>query len=424
MKDKQDAIQWLTKWGVLPDRVKFITAPQGIDASWTRDWGPHEVFTEDGTLKFADAKYLYATPVTGSLCDDSLQFLYYDDHHKILQTKIDDAIPDHIAAAYDMEIVKLPFAFTGGNVITDGQRVGFSTCVLTNENRFAGVTEEKLFHDINQLLGMDEYHIISNFEQHGIQHIDCFMKMLDEDRLLIMRPPANHPLYDQYEGIVTQELSKLTNAHGKPYQILRLDTDRYDGDELAAYSNSLILNQTVYVPLFNIRQDSVALQQWAAVMPGYTIKGFPFPLDPQKPQGYYRQDIYHHYGTNGWTGGDALHCRTRAIWNPTMIYMSVDRLDSIMPKAKSYPVYVIIKDYSKGSLVPDDLLVHWRVKGEESWKDIQLTPTEYKDQFKADIPGNQAHVTIEYYVQAHSNWGTRETLPRVAPKGFYSFTVN
>ncbi|HXR79586.1 MAG TPA: hypothetical protein VN763_01655, partial [Saprospiraceae bacterium] len=35
-KSRQSAAQWLTKWNVMPDRVRFITAPQGIDVSWTR----------------------------------------------------------------------------------------------------------------------------------------------------------------------------------------------------------------------------------------------------------------------------------------------------------------------------------------------------------------------------------------------------
>ncbi len=419
---KLAAIQWMTKWGVTPDRVKLITAPQGKDASWTRDWGPHAVFTPDGTLKFADAKYLYATPVSGQACDDTLHFLYYDQAHQIEQTKIDDVIPDYIASTTDMDLIKLPFAFTGGNVITDGQHSGFSTCMLTNENRYAGVTDETLFRDLNQYLGLDNYHLISNFELKGIQHIDCFMKMLDEERLFVQRPPKDHPLYDVYEGIVNQELSKLTNAYGRPYQILRLDTDRYKGNDLAAYSNSLILNQTVYVPLFNIKQDSVALKQWADAMPGYTIKGFPFPLNPEKKLAYYRPEVYDH-GSWGWNGGDALHCRTRAIWDQNMIYISVDRLPSNMLKEKSYTVNVLIKDYSKGSLVPDGLRVYWRVKGDTNWKDVRLSPTNLKDQFAAHIPGNMADVTIEYYVEAKSNWGSKSVMPRTAPKGFYSFSI-
>ena len=422
-KARQDAVQWLTKWDITPNQVRFINAPQGIDVSWTRDWGPHAVFNADGDMKLADAKYLYATPVTGTACDDSLHFLYYDDNGQLLQTKIDDAIPQYIGDAMDMEIVKLPFAFTGGNVITDGQESGFSTCALLNENSYTSVTEEVFRRDLNQLLGMDNYHIISNFEIMGIQHIDCFMKMLDEDRLFVMKPPKDHPLYDQYEGIVNQELSKLKNAHGRPYEILRLDTDRYNGDELAAYSNSLILNQNIYVPLFGIPGDSVAMQEWRAAMPGYTVKGFTFPLSRKKKQPYFRAQVYENYDSIGWNGGDALHCRTRAIWDPNMIYMSVDRLPDTLLKAKSYTVNVILKDYSKGSLVPDGLILNWHLKGDKNWKTIKLSTTEFKDQYSAAIPGNQANVTVEYYVEAKSNWGTHAVMPRTAPKGFYTFTV-
>ncbi|HJW30719.1 MAG TPA: hypothetical protein VJ508_15905, partial [Saprospiraceae bacterium] len=80
--------------------------------------------------------------------------------------------------------------------------------------------------------------------------------------------------------------------------------------------------------------------------------------------------------------------------------------------------------YSKGSLIPDDLVVNWRLKGDQEWKQTILKPTAYLDQYEADIPGGQAKVAIEYYVSAHSNWGTKATMPATAPNGFYSFTVN
>jgi agmatine deiminase len=422
-KARADAVQWLTKWGLTPDRVRFLTAPQGVDVARTRDWGPPAVFTQDGDFKLANAKYLNSTPVTGLHCDDSLHFVYTDQHQQIIQTKIDDVIPNFIAAALDLDVVKLPFTFTGGNVIADGQHSGFSTCALLNENKFTGISEEELRKNLNELLGLDNYHFISNFENKGIQHIDCFMKMLDEDRLFVLRPPKDHPAYDLYEGIVNQELSQLKNAHGRPYKILRLDTDRFNGDDLAAYTNSLILNQTVYVPLFGIHQDSVALKQWAAAMPGYTIKGFPFPLHHGKKLAYYRPQVYELYDSIGWTGGDALHCRTRAIWDPNMIYMSVDRLPDTLAKARNYTINVVIKDYSKGSLVPESLLLDWHIRGDNNWRTIQLTPTAIKDQYAATLAGNMANVIIDYYVEAKSNWGTKAVMPVSAPKGFYSFTI-
>lgn len=420
-KGSQDAIKWLSKWGILPDRVKLITAPQGMDAIWTRDWGPYALFNPEGDMVLADARYLYATPVTGLSCQDSLTFLYHDDKGAIIQTRTDDKIPSFIAASLDMDMISLPFAFTGGNVISDGQRTAFSTCALTAENRYTGVTDDKFFNDARKILGIDQYHILSNFEDKGIQHIDCFMKLLDEERILVMRPPADHPSRAVYDGIVNHEISQMKNAFGRPYQILYLDTDRYRGDELAAYSNSLILNKNVYVPLFGIPQDSVALRQWAEAMPGYTIKGFEFVMAKEPAM---TPEAKSHYNTIGWNAGDALHCRTRAIWDPNMIYISVDRIPDRVSKAKEYPLDVIIKDYSKGSLTPESLKVMWRIKGKDEWKELRLVLSDIPDHYKTAFPGGQAGVTIEYYITAHSNWGTNATMPVTAPAGLYSFTID
>ena len=417
-KSQQEAVMWFTKWGITPDRVKFIPAPQGIDVSWTRDWGPHAVFTPDGTLKLADAKYVYATPVTGLDCDDTLSFVYMDEQNNIIKTTTDDRAPEFISNALNLDIIHLPFAFTGGNVITDGQRSGFSTCVITNENRFLGLTDEKFLHDVHQLLGIQNHHIISNFEERGIQHIDCFMKLLDEERILVMRPPADHPAYDQYEGIVKHELSYLKNAYGRPYQILRLDTDRYRGDDLAAYSNSLILNKVIYVPLFGIKQDSIALQQWRDAMPGYEVKGFEFNLASEPALSQEARDLYKGIG---WNDGDALHCRTRAIWDPEMIYLSVDRFPEITEMNK-FPVRVIAKDYSRSGFNTDGLVVNWRVRGQDEWKKDQLLRDQLEDHYITYLPV-QPMQTIEYFISAETTAGKKGTMPGTAPAGLYSYTA-
>ena len=420
-KSKQDAIQWFTRWNIFPDRIKFITAPQGVDVSWTRDWGPHAVFTQDGVMKLADGRYRYATPMTGLSCSDTLTFLYFDEKGKIEITRTDDDIPSFISSSTGIDMISLPFAFTGGNVISDGQRAAFSTCVLINEKKYDGVSEEQFRQNAELLLGIEDYHFLSHFEEKGIQHIDCFMKMLDEERLLVIRPPVDHPMYSIYEEIVTKELSQLRNAYGRPYQILRLDTDRYKEDELAAYSNSLILNKVVYVPLFGIKQDSVAMRQWRDAMPGYTVKGFEFKIDIVPTL---RDQVFELYEGIGWTSGDALHCRTRAIWDPEMIYISVNRLQTNIKKAKEYPVQVIIKDYSQSGLEPDSLQLHWRVSGKPGWKSTTLVPTAFPDQFSGAIQGGQAGVTIEYYVSAGNKNKRTYTMPATAPEGTYTCKIN
>ena len=338
----------------------------------------------------------------------------------VVPTTTEDMAPYKIGEAMDFEMVELPFVFTGGNVLTDGRGTALSTCIITNENRYMGLKRKDFFKKAEELLGIEDYNIISNFEKNGIQHIDCFMKILDEERLLVICPPEDHELYPIYEDIVQNELSQLKNCFGRPYEILRLDTERYEKEELAAYSNSIIVNQNIYVPLFGIAQDSVALKQWAAAMPGYTVKGFEFVMaDEPKLSELARE---HYKEKIGWNSGDALHCRTRAMWDPEMLYISVDRIPKKVAEADGYEVRSKIIDYSGKGLIENDLKLSWRIKGEASWKEVALSKEGEYD-FLAVIPRVEKGNSVEYFIAAKSKSGKTETMPRTSPKGLYSFLV-
>jgi len=152
---------------------------------------------------------------------------------------------------------------------------------------------------MNRCFGITNYHILSNFEQPaGIQHLDCMMKVIDEETLLVAEPPEDHAAYQVYEDIVNNELAQLKTIYGRPYIIKRIKIDT-SNTGLAAYTNSLILNETVYVPLFDIALDAEAINTWQEIMPGYEVKGFTFFLDDE-PEEVITQDLKNHYGDYGW----------------------------------------------------------------------------------------------------------------------------
>lgn len=413
-RNRQDATKWFSEWKIESTKVKFIKSPHGVDVSWTRDWGPHAFFRPGQKMKLADGKYLYATPVVDLECD-SLNFLYKNKDGSIIQTTVDDVIPDYIANELNMNIDHLPFAFTGGNVFFDGQQTAFSTCALTMENKYMGIADTAFFSLADKMLGIKQYHIISNFEKKGIQHIDCFMKLLDDERMLVMRPPADHPLFAQYEKMVHEELAGLLNPFGRPYQILRLDTDSYSKQKLAAYSNSLILNKCIYVPLFGIPQDTIALTQWKGAMPGYKIKGFEFKL---KDEPALSEDAKKNYSEIGWTDGDALHCRTRAIWDPNMIYISVDRVPSFIKN--KIKINAIIKNYGEGQLNTPELI--WRKNTKSQWRKTKMAKSGTLDLFTASVKNNNIN-GLNFYVTATSSKGINNSMPLTAPNGYYSYSI-
>ena len=83
----------------------------------------------------------------------------------------------------------------------------------------------------------------------------------------------DHPAYPPIERAVC-ELSRLSNVDGRPYQLLRIDTPRDYHDKLANYTNSLIVNRTIFVPLFGIPADAAALDTWRghAGLPGAGLR--------------------------------------------------------------------------------------------------------------------------------------------------------
>ncbi len=419
-----DAVNWFLKWEIDTSRVHFIQAPQSVDASWLRDWGPHAVFAPDGAFSLANPNYLNSTPISGMGCEDTLHFIFMktdpDGSRVIDPTTAENNAPEYIGKALNVPVVNLPFVFTGGNVMTDGIGNALSTCIIVNENKFNGKSQSDFFQSAKDLLGIKKYDIISNFEPRGIQHIDCYLKVLDENRLFVVRPPDDHAERSVYDSIVDHELSKLKNAYGRPYEILRLDTDRYEGEKLAAYTNSIIINQHIYVPLFGIAQDSIALQQWRSAMPGYTVKGFEFiiadePALSEKARSYY---------TNiGWTYGDALHCRTRAIWDPEMLFISVNRESSVSSKKKEFNIHTTVIDYSSSTLAPSSVELHFRPKGKTEWTTKTMTKDGSDQWYTGSIPIDKSGITIEYYITASSSSGKKASRPATAPKGYFEVKV-
>jgi agmatine/peptidylarginine deiminase len=417
---RKEAAHWYKTWGIDSSRNTFLVVPQGIDASWTRDWGPAAIFPKKGKMMLADPKYTYATPVSSQKCSDSLFFFNGMENGQPAKTQKDDDATVLLGHALGFPILDLPFISTGGNVLTDGAGTAFSSCILLNENQYFGVNEESFRTMNREKLGFRNYNILPNFERRGIQHVDCFMKLLDEERILVAEPPNDHNLFPLYDSIVRFHLMTLTNSFGRPYEILRIKTNRYREQRLAAYTNSLILNKTIYVPLFRIKEDSLALETFRHFMPGYTVKGFYFDL---KDEPYVSKQLADQYQDYGWNSGDALHCRTRAIWDPEMLLIQVKRLPSRMKPSEKKFVVARITDYSRKGLKADKTLLKWRVDGKGKWQSIRMTTSKSHNDYFAEIPSLPAGSEVEYFVEASSISGKRETMPVTAPAGRYKVLI-
>lgn len=435
--DERDAIAYLSPLVARPEALSCVRVPQGYDGSWPRDWGPQPVFDEWGNFRLGCPQYRYSTPNTTPERMGTLYNPYDETFQESMEergigsegaigepltretlTPYDDQAAPAIAYGLGVESFKMPIAFTGGNIMSDGRGTLVSCAALVNENAFLGNSEESFRVYAASELGADTYYVLSNYEDMGIQHVDCLLKMVDEETLIVARPPEDHPLHDRYERIVNEEISRMRTCYGRPYRIFRVDTARYNGDELTAYANSYILNKRVYVPMYGVDQDEVALEQWREAMPGYEVRGFTYSYSERPEEeclGVYETDT-------GWAPFDVIHCRTRSVWDPEMLYVSVERAGSDTVREGQAIVYAQVVDYSCQGLTSAPRLF-WRLEGEDGWHGQDVSATPSPEQWEAALPQAGPGQAIQYYVCAESRSGRIEYAPRTAPQGFYTYTA-
>lgn len=378
---------YLSSNGVDLGVVRFIRT--ATYSEWTRDWGPHSVFDGDGTWGITDPMfngYPWVPPGARGTGERGWNE--------------DDAINGALAAEFDCPLHSMPAYCTGGNIMVDGRGIAFSSEQMLREN--APLWSESEFRDLaRDYLGIETYHFLHGTEDYGIQHIDCWAKLLDEETILVKRPPTWHEEHPRIEANL-QVLQSLANCYGRPYRIVRIDCPAFSGSDIAAYTNSLILNRKVLVPVFGIAGDQAALAVYRDAMPGYEVIGFPY---------------------SNWYYYDALHCRTMAIFDRGMLRIAHRPLDAEVPPAAAHEIVAMIDDRSEAGLVESALQVRWRREGETEWRSVPLLPAAGPDSFRAEIPYQPLWTTVEYSIAAADQSGRAETLPRTAPDGFYRFTV-
>jgi hypothetical protein len=241
--------------------------------------------------------------------------------------------------------------------------------------------------------------VIQDVDVGGIHHIDCWGKLLDEQTILVKQVDQSNAEYTRLEQNVAT-FSTYTNAYGRPYKIARVFCGSIGGGEVASYTNSLILNQKVLVPIFNISTDAAALQSYRDAMPGYEVLGF----------------------TGSWLSDDAIHCRGMGVHDKYMLRVDVAPLPDTVRTPGDVQLAALIDDRSEAGLKSDSLLVYWRVAGQPAFQSVPMAAAG-PDSFYASIPGQSAGTRVQYYVFAADQSNRRSTRPPSAPAGYFTYYV-
>ena len=265
--------------GVNMDNVEFIIG--STDSYWTRDYGPWWIVDGNGDIGVVDFTYNRPRPN-------------------------DNNAPLKVSNHLDVPYYSADFISTGGNYMTDGFGISASTHIAyteqpecnTNDQNSVPLPSCSYVDDILlDYYGINTYHVVADPNNEYIDHIDCWGKFLSPSKLLLRSVPSNHSQYNDIEE-VAEYFSSILTSEGTPWEIYRVYTPN---DQ--PYTNSLILNNKVFVPVMNSSWDDEALEVYESALPDYEVLPF----------------------TGSWQSTDALHCRVKGI--PDLSFMQYNSGD-------------------------------------------------------------------------------------------------
>jgi agmatine deiminase len=327
-----------------PDLIHFV--PWDTDTYWTRDYGPWWVYNKH-TRYFGIAKHLYTSLGGGSVGlvegaenvnprEGSGIFRPNDDY---AATKLADylnapirkwneatwppltccekeqnkkqAISKHLLPINTNNWYETGLLDVGGNYMVTGDGIIASSYLVATQNELPVSQEDRItdpcpdtieqrmlyiLQQLNRFMGINTYHVLTDPSGTYIGHIDCWGKFLAPRKILIAQS-QNQEINQAYDDISIS----FEKEGFEVYRVMCQDIYVPIADPpatTAAYTNSLILNKYVYVPIAGgvyHEYDSKALAVYKEALPDYTIVGV-----------IGKSEI-------PWLGTDALHCRTRGI---------------------------------------------------------------------------------------------------------------
>jgi len=208
-----------------------------------------------------------------------------------------------------------------------------------------------------------------------------------------------------------ESFSELTTFYGRPFNIHRIFCPIINGgpwetNPVAAYTNSLILNNKVLVPQYGIVQDFQALQVYQEAMPGYEVIGFD--------------------GASGspWHAEDALHCRTMGVFDPHMIHISHKsiRTEELSDNG-SIDINAEIIDYSDSNTNVESITAYWKYSAEDGPYSEFILEIESNNIYSGAFPQLSSNSSIDYFITATNSSGNTVSHPNAGWHTFYTSNV-
>ncbi len=354
--------------GVNMANVSFMLA--ATNTYWIRDYGPWFVFDGYNQMGVVDTRYNRPRPN-------------------------DDEIPRTFATQYGYNLYGMNLIQTGGNYMCDGINTGSQTTLVYEEN--PTLTTAQINQRMLDYMGIERYFVLPDPNNTYIDHIDCWGKFLAPDKVMIRSVPTTHSQYNAIEA-TAQFFANQSCAWGYPYRVFRVNTPQNQ-----PYTNSLILNKKIFVPLMNSSYDNQALTAYRNAMPGYEVIGITAS------------------GGSPWESTDALHCRTHEVPDRDMLLVKHTPYNGQVNPADNYDFNAFILAHSNSALYTDSLFVCYKVN-QNAWQRMSLSPVNNHN-YSASLTGFAPGDTIRYFIHAADLSGRSTDHPFTAASDPHKFWI-
>ena len=367
-----------TSEGVNLNNVTFIDMNIDDDyAYWVRDFSPFYVFNN---------------------LDLSIVDFNYNRPYRTEQ----NSVPSKLANYFELSYTKMNLTHTGGNLMQDGRFTAFSDDLVVQEN---SNNETKVKTSMKDYCGVDNYVITIDPQGDYIAHIDCWGKIVAPDKIIVAKLPATNSRYDYYEQ-VADELSNLKCIYGYNYRIYRVEEP--GGDVVAPYTNSLIANKHVYMPLGdNSSYNQKALKVYQEALPGYTIHGI---------EGYDASTYMEFLNT------DALHCRTHEVPDSNMLFIdSRDVLNGVINTHENYLVKTNVVSYANEDI--SSVNIFYSINDGEYIKEKMIKYKETSN-YLYTFSNLSSGDSVKYYIEAIDDANNKNVDPTCGKLDPHTFTIS
>ncbi len=354
--------------GINMDNIDFLVAP--TDSYWTRDYGPWFVGYGDDQIGIVDIKYNRPRPN-------------------------DDEIPVEFAEYLDVELFGMNLVSPGGNYMSDGLYAAAATDLVYEENADLSyqnppLSEEEVDQLMVDYLGVTNHIVTMDPLADYIKHIDCWGKFLDVDKILIGQVPESDSRYEDFEAIADY-YAATPSSWGNNYNVYRVFTP--GGYPATPYTNSLILNNKVFVPQTGSQWDDEAIASYQEAMPGYEIIGMG------------------EHSLNGWQNTDALHCRTHEIADRGMLLIRHTPIQGVVSMQDQFQIDAKVTAFSDQALYADSLKVVYKFD-DNDYQFVVMENTGDND-YSATLSIPEGTIEIAYYIHAADESGRSENHPYI-----------